>query len=237
MGSDEYSNEIINEVNLTSMLVEVPKKAYVWENMPGTLNDLEIKERVKNENMIENFVDRLIRYIDFKHPYDKELGWVTERKRIISYGLTSVGYDIRLAPKYKVFSNLDGQIIDPLDFDDSVLVEREGPFCIIPPNSYILGHTIEAFNMPDDVHAICFGKSSYARIGIAVNVTPLEPGWKGTLVLEIANHTPIPAKVYANMGIAQLMFMKNNVPKHTYANRPGGPGKYQGQTGITTIKL
>lgn len=156
-------------------------------------------------------------------------------EKIISWGLTSMGYDVRLADTYKVFSNINNAIIDPLKMSDDCYVDRQGEFCIIPPNSYILGHTIETFDIPRDVIAVCVGKSTYARAGIAINVTPIEPGFKGQVVIEIANQTPLPAKVYAGMGIAQFLFYQSDEPcEVSYADRDG---KYQNQKGITTARV
>lgn len=159
-----------------------------------------------------------------------------EEERIISYGVSGFGYDCRLAPVYKVFTNAtnDGGVIDPLDFKEDAYVAKEGPFCVIPPNSYILGHTVEYFTMPEDVVSICLGKSTYARCGIAVNVTPIEPGWEGHVTLEISNQTPLPIKVYANMGICQFLFFRGFRPNETYADKNG---KYMGQQGITPARV
>ncbi|AAL83115.1 dCTP deaminase [Pseudomonas phage vB_Pae10145-KEN51] len=156
-------------------------------------------------------------------------------KKIISYGLSSYGYDVRLARNFKIFSNVTSAVIDPLDPSDGFLVDWTGDYCIIPPNSYILGHTVESFNIPDDVLAICTGKSTYARLGAIVNVTPIEPGFKGQVVIEIANCTTLPLKIYADMGIAQFMFFRGDAPcEVSYAKRNG---KYQNQIGITTARL
>lgn len=152
--------------------------------------------------------------------------------KIISWGQSSFGYDVRLAGEFKIFSNLNSIAIDPLNFDDKCLHDHKGPFCIIPPNSYILGKTIEYFNIPRDVQVVCVGKSTYARAGAIVNVTPIEPGFKGNVVIEVSNSTPLPLKVYANMGISQFLFFKGSEPcKVSYADRDG---KYQGQTSIVT---
>jgi dCTP deaminase len=157
----------------------------------------------------------------------------TEQK-IISYGTSSMGYDVRLGRKFKIFTNVFSEIIDPLNMPDRAYVDHEGDFVIIPPNSYVLGHTIEYFRMPEDVVAICVGKSTYARAGCAINVTPIEPGFEGQVVIEIANQTPLPMKVYADMGIAQFMFLRGDLCEISYAKRAG---KYQGQLGITTARV
>ena len=156
------------------------------------------------------------------------------KEKIISYGTSSMGYDVRLGRKFKIFTNVFGAVIDPLAMPENSYVDHEGDYVIIPPNSYVLGHTIEYFNMPTNVVAICVGKSTYARAGCAINVTPIEPGFKGQVVIEIANQTPLPMKVYADMGIAQFMFLQGDHCEIDYAKRAG---KYQGQLGITTARV
>lgn len=154
---------------------------------------------------------------------------------IISYGLSSYGYDARLSDEFKIFTNLDSAIIDPKDFSQNGFVDRQTDICIIPPNSFALARTIEYFRIPSDVLVICLGKSTYARCGLIVNVTPLEPGWEGHVTLEISNTTPLPAKVYANEGICQFLFYRGDTPcEITYADRAG---KYMGQTGVTLPRL
>lgn len=155
-----------------------------------------------------------------------------EGRKIISYGLTSFGYDVRLSSKFKIFSNLKNSVIDPLKADDSCFVEHEGDHVIIPPNSYVLGHTVEYFDIPRDVVSICLGKSTYARSGAIINVTPIEPGFQGEVVIEIANATTLPLIIYANQGIAQFMFLRGDRPcEVSYADRGG---KYQNQRGVQT---
>ncbi|BDD79704.1 hypothetical protein [Burkholderia phage FLC9] len=156
------------------------------------------------------------------------------KKKVISYGTSSMGYDVRLGRKFKIFTNVFSEIIDPLNMPEKAYVDHEGDYVVIPPNSYVLGHTIEYFRMPEDVVAICVGKSTYARAGCAINVTPIEPGFEGQVVIEIANQTPLPMKVYADMGIAQFMFLKGDPCEVSYALRQG---KYQGQLGITTARV
>lgn len=158
----------------------------------------------------------------------------TEEQKIISYGTSSMGYDVRLGRKFKVFTNVYGAVIDPLNMPEESYVDMEGDYVIIPPNSYVLGHTIEYFNMPNDVVAICVGKSTYARAGCGINVTPIEPGFKGQVVIEISNLTPLPLKVYADMGIAQFMFFRGEPCEISYAKRAG---KYQGQMGLVTARV
>jgi dCTP deaminase len=155
--------------------------------------------------------------------------------KVISYGLSSYGYDVRLANKFKIFTNIKNALIDPLEMSDDCYIDHEGDHCIIPPNSYILGHTVETFDIPRDVMVICVGKSTYARCAAIVNVTPIEPGFKGQVVIEISNASPLPLKVYAGQGIAQFMFLQGGEPcQVSYADRRG---KYQGQTGVTTARL
>lgn len=157
------------------------------------------------------------------------------RDGCISYGLSSYGYDARVAPEFKIFTNVDSAVIDPKKFEDSVFVDRETDVCIIPPNSFVLARTVEYFRIPRDVLVVCLGKSTYARCGIIVNVTPLEPEWEGHVTLEFSNTTPLPAKIYANEGACQFLFFQGDVPCETsYADRKG---KYMGQTGVTIPRL
>jgi len=157
------------------------------------------------------------------------------REGVISYGLSSYGYDIRVAPEFKVFTNVHNVVVDPKHFDDRSFVDVNEAECIIPPNSFALARTEEYFRIPRDVLVVCVGKSTYARCGIIVNVTPLEPTWEGHLTLEISNTTPLPAKIYGGEGIAQLLFFEGDQePMIAYADRRG---KYQQQTGVTLPKL
>ena len=157
------------------------------------------------------------------------------RDGVISYGLSSYGYDIRVAPEFKVFTNVHNVIVDPKHFDDRSFVDIHGPECIIPPNSFALARTLEYFRIPRDVLVVCLGKSTYARCGIIVNVTPLEPTWEGHLTLEISNTTPLPAKIYGSEGIAQLLFFEGDEePEIAYADRRV---KYMKQRGVTLPKL
>lgn len=150
---------------------------------------------------------------------------------VVSYGLSSFGYDIRVADEFRIFTNVHGQVVDPKAFDARGLVAFKGPYCDIPPNSFALGLTLETFHIPRNVLTLCVGKSTYARCGIIVNVTPFEPGWEGRAVLEISNSTPLPARVYAFEGIAQVVFFEStDVCAVSYADRHG---KYQGQQQIT----
>ena len=157
------------------------------------------------------------------------------REGNISYGLSSYGYDARVAPEFKIFTNVDSAVVDPKNFSDKSFVDRDTDVCVIPPNSFALARTVEYFRVPKDVLVICLGKSTYARCGIIVNVTPLEPGWEGHVTLEFSNTTPLPAKIYANEGACQFLFLQGNEPCETaYSDRSG---KYQGQTGVTLPKL
>jgi dCTP deaminase len=152
------------------------------------------------------------------------------RTGTISYGLSSYGYDIRIADEFKIFTNINTTIVDPKSFDPRSFVDYQGEVAIIPPNSFALGRSVEYFTIPRDVLTICVGKSTYARCGIITNVTPFEPEWEGYVTLEISNTTPLPAKIYANEGIAQVLFFQSDEPCQTsYADRQG---KYQGQRGI-----
>jgi dCTP deaminase len=154
--------------------------------------------------------------------------------RIISYGTSSYGYDVRCAPQFKIFTNINSAVVDPKRFDESSFVDLESEVCIIPPNSFALASTVEYFRIPRDVLTICLGKSTYARCGIIVNVTPLEPEWEGHVTLEFSNTTPLPAKIYANEGVAQMIFFESDEPcEVSYADRGG---KYQGQQGVTLPK-
>jgi len=160
---------------------------------------------------------------------------VQVRNGNISYGLSSYGYDIRVSSEFKVFTNVHNSIVDPKNFDDRSFVDIEGSECIIPPNSFALARTEEHFRIPRNVLVVCVGKSTYARCGLIVNVTPLEPTWEGYLTLEISNTTPLPAKVYGREGIAQLLFFEGDEePETAYADRQG---KYMEQTGVTLPKM
>ena len=157
------------------------------------------------------------------------------RDNKISYGLSSYGYDARVSNEFKIFTNVNSEVIDPKNFKQSNFISKKVSECIIPPNSFVLASTVEYFKIPNDIMVICLGKSTYARCGIIVNVTPLEPGWEGYVTLEFSNTTPLPAKVYANEGAAQFIFLKGNEkPEVTYADRDG---KYMKQKGVTLPKV
>lgn len=153
------------------------------------------------------------------------------RPGVVSYGVSSYGYDIRVSDEFKIFTNVNNSLVDPKNFDSKAFVDFKGPVCIIPPNSFALARTLEYFRIPRNVLVVTLGKSTYARCGIIINVTPLEPEWEGHITIEISNTTPLPAKVYANEGIAQLLFyLGNESCEVSYKDRKG---KYQGQKGIT----
>lgn len=177
------------------------------------LPDTWIRSAARQKGMIEPFVDR------------------QNHAGVISYGLSSYGYDARVANEFKIFTNVDSAIVDPKNFSAQGFVERTAEVCIIPPNSFALARTVEYFRIPRDVMVICLGKSTYARCGIIVNVTPLEPEWEGHVTLEFSNTTPLPAKIYANEGACQFLFLKGEgACEVSYKDRQG---KYMGQTGVT----
>ena len=181
------------------------------------MNDAWIRRMALDHGMIEPYEDRPV------------------RDGVISYGVSSYGYDMRVAREFKIFTNVLSSIVDPKDFDPKSFVEWEGDVCIVPPNSFALARSVEYFRIPRDILTICVGKSTYARCGIITNVTPFEPEWEGFVTLEISNTTPLPAKIYANEGIAQVLFLQGNEPPDvSYRDKKG---KYQGQTGITLPKL
>ncbi|MGH8708028.1 MAG: dCTP deaminase [Burkholderiales bacterium] len=156
-------------------------------------------------------------------------------RRVVSYGTSSYGYDIRCSDEFKIFTNINSTIVDPKDFDAKSFVDFKGAVCIIPPNSFALARTVEFFRIPRSVLTICLGKSTYARCGIIVNVTPLEPEWQGHVTLEFSNTTPLPAKIYAGEGCAQVIFLESDeVCETSYQDRGG---KYQGQQGVTLPRI
>ena len=183
----------------------------------SVLSDRWIKKMALEKEMIKPFVSE------------------QKREKVISYGLSSFGYDARVSNEFKIFTNLNSEVVDPKNFKPTNFITKNVSECIIPPNSFVWASTIECFKIPKDVLVICLGKSTYARCGIIVNVTPLEPGWEGHVTLEFSNTTPIPAKIYANEGVAQFIFLKGNeTPEVTYADRKG---KYMGQKGVTLPKV
>jgi dCTP deaminase len=185
------------------------------------LSDEEIKKLAKKHKMIDPYVDELVKHF--------------EDKKIVSYGTSSYGYDLRVADEFKVFTNVYNSIVDPKNFREDSFVDIKGPFCIIPPNSFALARSVEYFRIPRNILTLCIGKSTYARCGIIVNVTPFEPEWEGFVTLEISNTTPLPAKIYSNEGLAQVLFFEvNNICKISYADRKG---KYMNQTGIVVPRI
>lgn len=164
-------------------------------------------------------------------PFEKVQVREASGKKVLSYGTSSYGYDVRCARSFKIFTNINSAIVDPKNFDANSFVDIESDVCIIPPNSFALAHTVEYFKIPRNVLAICLGKSTYARCGIIVNVTPLEPEWEGHVTLEFSNTTNLPAKIYANEGVAQMLFLESDeVCETSYKDRGG---KYQKQRGVT----
>ena len=185
--------------------------------MPSIKADTWIRKMALEHRMIEPFEDRQV------------------RAGVISYGLSSYGYDIRVADEFKVFTNINSTVVDPKNFDSRSFVDVKADVCIIPPNSFALAKTVEYFRIPRDVLTVCVGKSTYARCGLIVNVTPFEPEWEGYVTLEISNTTPLPAKVYANEGISQVLFFQSDeICEVSYADKKG---KYQRQQGLTLPKL
>lgn len=183
--------------------------------------DTWIKKMAREYGMIEPFVEEQVRVVD--------------GRPVVSYGMSSFGYDIRVSKEFRIFTNVHGSIIDPKNFDSKGLVEVTSDVCLVPPNSFALALSVEWFRIPRNVMTICVGKSTYARCGIIVNVTPFEPGWEGKAVLEISNTTPLPAKIYANEGLAQVLFYESESPcEISYADRRG---KYQSQCEIMLAKI
>ncbi len=176
-----------------------------------------IKRMALEHGMIQPFEDRQVRH------------------GVVSYGLSSYGYDIRVADEFKIFTNINTTVIDPKSFDPRSFVDLKSDVCIVPPNSFALARTVEYFRIPRDVITVCLGKSTYARCGIIVNVTPFEPEWEGTATLEISNTTPLPAKIYANEGIAQVLFFQSDEPcEVSYGDKKG---KYQAQLEVTLPRI
>jgi dCTP deaminase len=179
--------------------------------------------------------DRWIRQMALEHKMIEPFTQKQVREGVISYGLSSYGYDVRIADEFKIFTNINHMVVDPKDFDPRSFVDFSGEQCIIPPNSFALARTVERLRIPRDVIVVCLGKSSYARCGIIVNVTPLEPEWEGIVTLEVSNTTPLPARIYAGEGIAQMLFFQSDEPCETsYADKKG---KYQAQDGLTLPRV
>jgi len=185
------------------------------------LSDQEIRELAEKKEMISPYVNKLIKQV--------------EDKKLVSYGLSSYGYDLRVADEFKIFTNVYNTLVDPKNFSDDSFVDVKGHHCIIPPNSFALARSVEYFKIPRNILTLCIGKSTYARCGIIVNITPFEPEWEGYVTLEISNTTPLPAKIYANEGIAQVIFLKaKNYCEVSYKDRKG---KYMKQIGIVVPKI
>jgi dCTP deaminase len=179
--------------------------------------------------------DRWIREMALKHEMISPFSEKQVRQGVISYGLSSYGYDLRVADEFKIFTNVNSTIVDPKNFDEKSFVTVQTDICIIPPNSFALARSVEYFKIPRSVLTICVGKSTYARCGIIVNVTPFEPEWEGFVTLEISNTTPLPARIYANEGLCQIIFFQSDeICETSYADRKG---KYQAQKGIVLPKL
>ncbi len=179
--------------------------------------------------------DTWIRKMAVEHGMIAPFTEAQRRDGVISYGVSSYGYDARVSDEFKIFTNVDSAVVDPKNFSDAGFVDRKTDICVIPPNSFALARTVERFKIPRDVLVICLGKSTYARCGIIVNVTPLEPEWEGHVTLEFSNTTPMPARIYANEGAAQFVFLKaDSICETSYADRKG---KYQGQLGVTLPRL
>jgi dCTP deaminase len=183
----------------------------------GIKSDTWIRRMAQEHGMIEPFVEGQV------------------AKGLISYGVSSYGYDLRVSNKFKIFTNVNSTFVDPKAFDPNSFVDFEGDICTVPPNSFALASSVEYFRIPDNVLAICLGKSTYARCGIIVNVTPFEPGWEGYVTLEISNTTPLPCRIYANEGLCQVLFFEGDEPcETTYRDRSG---KYQSQVGIVLPRI
>jgi len=184
-------------------------------------SDRWIRRMAEGQGMITPFEPGLVRSVD--------------GARVVSFGTSSYGYDIRCSDEFKIFTNINSTIVDPKAFDEKSFVSYKGAVCVIPPNSFALARTVEYFRIPRNVLTICLGKSTYARCGIIVNVTPLEPEWEGHVTLEFSNTTPLPAKIYANEGVAQVIFIESDeVCETSYRDRGG---KYQGQRGVTLPRI
>ena len=183
-------------------------------------SDKWIRAMSKGSGMISPFADHQVREVN--------------KKKVISFGTSSYGYDLRCADHFKIFTNINSAVVDPKNFDDKSFVDVQTDVCIIPPNSFVLARTLEYLRIPRKVITICLGKSTYARCGIIVNVTPFEPEWEGHATLEFSNTTPLPAKIYANEGVAQILFFESDEECETSYKDRGG--KYQGQTGVTLPK-
>ena len=220
-----FNRSLFGVGNIDELLLQYPddQKPTVIETFADKFYT--VREIPEDEDISDKWKPMIYPFVENSVREDNE-------KKIISYGLSSYGYDVRLQNKFKIFTNINSAIIDPLNFDETTHVDHEGEYCIIPPNSYILGVTVEKFNIPRDVMVVCVGKSTYARCGAIINVTPIEPEFNSYIVIEISNSTNLPLKVYANQGIAQFLFFQGNQPcEVSYLDRNG---KYLNQEGIQT---
>jgi dCTP deaminase len=182
----------------------------------------------------DGWIRRMVEQKDMISPFEPGQVRESDGGRVISYGTSSYGYDVRCSNEFKVFTNINSAVVDPKNFDEKSFVDVQSDVCIIPPNSFALARTVEYLKIPRDVLTVCLGKSTYARCGIIVNVTPLEPEWEGHVTLEFSNTTTLPAKIYANEGVAQFLFFgADEICETSYGDRGG---KYQGQTGVTLPK-
>ena len=182
----------------------------------------------------DNWIRQMAKEYRMIEPFEPEQVRENAAGRIVSYGTSSYGYDVRCSNEFKIFTNIESVLVDPKCFDESSFIDKKIDVCIIPPNSFVLARTVEYFRIPRNVLTICLGKSTYARCGIIVNVTPLEPEWEGHVTLEFSNTTPLPAKIYANEGVAQMLFLESDEECETSYKDRGG--KYQGQLGVTLPK-
>jgi dCTP deaminase len=203
--------------SVESLVAPPPAAAPAWRARVSIKSDRWIRRMAVEHRMIEPFSDKQV------------------REGVVSYGVSSYGYDVRIADEFKIFTNINSTIVDPKHFDPRSFVDFKGEVCIIPPNSFALARTVEYFRIPRNVLTICLGKSTYARCGIIVNVTPFEPEWEGHVTIEISNTTPLPAKIYSNEGIAQVLFFQSDEPcERSYKDKKG---KYQAQRGVTLPKI
>lgn len=216
----DFQAELIN-------LPEFSLDRYQEHRYPNVQRALEVNKRAAELHAQQD--------LSMIHPFEPGQVRNIEDRKIVSYGTSSYGYDVRCAPEFKVFTNINSTIVDPKHFDEKCFVDVQGPECIIPPNSFALARTVEYFRIPRDILVVCLGKSTYARCGIIVNVTPLEPEWEGHVTLEFSNTTPLPARIYAEEGVAQFLFFQGSEPCETSYKDRGG--KYQGQTGVVPPRV
>jgi dCTP deaminase len=232
--TEEEAKNIVDGSNYSPTSISIPSADGSNVNpYAASYRQLTDEEKAAFEPMIAPFTNGQVRYVS--DPFPSSTGEDDSPRKIVSYGLSSFGYDVRLDRKFKIFTNINSTVIDPLDFDHDSYVEHEGDWCIIPPNSYVLGVSMEYFIIPRNVMVVCLGKSTYARCGAIVNVTPIEAGFRGNVVIEISNASPLPLKIHAGQGISQFLFFESDTEcEVSYADRGG---KYQGQTDIVTAKV